>query len=146
MASITKYVAPCLSILDILITHNYNSKNTIPSKVTLKDPRILLLLSTYSSQFISECERNKNKNYFQINVDRFWNGRIRTLCIQRGPGRMQIVTLYGTRSAVASGKSLYRVEMSAGSLNYARDLLRLARENPLVSYPILHPCPGLTEP
>ena len=55
---------------------------------------------------------------------------------------MQIVTLYGTRSAVASGKSLYRVEMPVGSLIYARDLLRVARENPLVSYPILHPCPG----
>ena len=35
---------------------------------------------------------------------------------------MQIVTLYGTRSAVGSGKSLYRVEMSVGSLIYARDL------------------------
>ena len=32
---------------------------------------------------------------------------------------MQIVTLYGTRSAAASGKSLYRVEMSVGSLSYA---------------------------
>ena len=53
---------------------------------------------------------------------------------------MQIVTLYGTRSAVASGKSLYRVVMSVGSLSYARDLLRVARENPLVSYPILDPC------
>ena len=53
---------------------------------------------------------------------------------------MQIVTLYSTRSAAASGKSLYRVEMSVGSLSYARDLLRVARENPLVSYPILDPC------
>ena len=52
---------------------------------------------------------------------------------------MQIVTLYGTRSAVASGKSLYRAEMSVGSLSYARDLLLVARENPLVSYPILDP-------
>ena len=52
---------------------------------------------------------------------------------------MQIVTLYGTRSAAASGKSLYRVEMSVGSLSYARDLLRATRENPLVSYPILDP-------
>ena len=52
---------------------------------------------------------------------------------------MQIVTLYGTRSAIASGKLLYRVEMSVGSLSYARDLLRVARENPLVSYPILDP-------
>ena len=52
---------------------------------------------------------------------------------------MQIVTLYGTRSAAASGKSLYRVEMPVGSLSYARDLLRVARENPLVSYPILDP-------
>ena len=50
---------------------------------------------------------------------------------------MQIVTLYGTRSAVASGKSLYRVEMSVGSLIYARDLLHVAWVNPLVSYPIL---------
>ena len=54
---------------------------------------------------------------------------------------MQLVTLYGTRSAVASGKSLYHVEMSVGSLIYTRDLLRVARENPLVSYPILDPCP-----
>ena len=53
---------------------------------------------------------------------------------------MPIFTLYGTRSAVASGKSLYHVEMSVGSLSYARDLLRVARENPLVSYPILDPC------
>ena len=52
---------------------------------------------------------------------------------------MQIFILYGTRSAAASGKSLYRVEMSEGSLSYARDLLRVARENPLVSYPILDP-------
>ena len=52
---------------------------------------------------------------------------------------MQIVTLYGTRSAAASGKSQYRVEMAVGSLNYARDLLRVERENPLVSYPILDP-------
>ena len=50
---------------------------------------------------------------------------------------MQIVTLYGARSTVASGKSLYRVEMSVGSLSYARDLLRVARENPLIWYPIL---------
>ena len=56
-----------------------------------------------------------------------------------GMGRMQIVTLYSTRSAVASGKSLYHVEMSVGSLSCARDLLRVARENPLVSYPILDP-------
>ena len=97
------------------------------SKVMLKDPHILLLLSTYSNEFIFECERNKNLISFQICEDRFWNGR------------MQIVTLYGTRSAVASGKSLYRVEMSVGSLSYARDLLRVARENPLVSYPILDP-------
>ena len=55
-------------------------------------------------------------------------------------GLMQIVTLYGTRNAVASGKSLYRVEMSVGSLSYARDLLRVAWENPLVSCPILDPC------
>ena len=52
---------------------------------------------------------------------------------------MEIVTLYGTRSAVASGKSLYRVEMSVGSLSYAKDLLCVARENALVSYPILDP-------
>ena len=50
---------------------------------------------------------------------------------------MQIVTLHGTRSAAASGKSLYRVEMSVGSLRYARDLLFVERENPLVSYPFL---------
>ena len=60
MASITKYVALFLSILDILIIHNYNSKNTISSKVTLKDPHILLLLFIYSNEFILECERNKN--------------------------------------------------------------------------------------
>ena len=30
------------------------------SKVTLKDPHILLLLSSYSNEFILECERNKN--------------------------------------------------------------------------------------
>ena len=53
---------------------------------------------------------------------------------------MQTVTLYGTTSAVASGKLLYPVEMSVGSLSYARDLLRVARENILVSYPILDPC------
>ena len=50
---------------------------------------------------------------------------------------MQIVTLYGTRNAVASGKSLYHVKMSVGSFSSARDLLRVARENPLVSYPFL---------
>ena len=93
----------------------------------LKDPHILLLLSTYSNEFTLEYERNKNLIYFQINVDRFWNGR------------MQIVTLYGTRSAADSGKSLHRVEMAVGSLSYARDLLRVERENPLVSYPILDP-------
>ena len=53
---------------------------------------------------------------------------------------MQIVTLYGTRSAAASGKSLYCVEMAVGSLSYAGDFLRVLRENPLVSYPILDPC------
>ena len=59
--SLPKYVAPFLSILDILIIHNYNSKNTMSSKVTLKDPHILLLLlSTYSNEFILECEKNKN--------------------------------------------------------------------------------------
>ena len=52
---------------------------------------------------------------------------------------MQIVTFYGTRSAAASGKSLYLVEMAVGSLSYARDLLCVERENPLVSYPILDP-------
>ena len=92
------------------------------SKVTLKDPHILLLLSICSNEFILKCEKN--------NVARFWKGR------------MQIVTLYGTRSAVASGKSLYRVEMSLRSLIYTRDLLRVARENSLVSYPILDPCRG----
>ena len=45
--------------------------------------------------------------------------------------------ILGTRIAVASGKSLYRVEMSVGLLSYARDLLRVARQNPLVSYPFL---------
>ena len=45
---------------------------------------------------------------------------------------MQIATLYGIRSAAAIGKSLYRVEMAVGSLSYARDLLRVERENPLV--------------
>ena len=52
---------------------------------------------------------------------------------------MQIVELYGTRSAAASGKSLYCVEMAVGSFSYARDLLRVERENPLVSYQILDP-------
>ena len=52
---------------------------------------------------------------------------------------MQIVTVYGTRSAAASGKSLYHVEMAVDSLIYARHLLHVARENPLVSYPILNP-------
>ena len=52
---------------------------------------------------------------------------------------MQIVTLYGTRSAAASAKSLYCVEMAVGSLSYTRDLLRVDRENELVSYPILDP-------
>ena len=97
------------------------------SKVTLKDPHILPLLSTYSNEFILECERNKDLIKFQINEDRFWNGR------------MQIVTLYGTRNSVASGKSLYQVEMAVGLLSYARDLLRVEWENPLVSYPILDP-------
>ena len=55
---------------------------------------------------------------------------------------MQIVTLLGTRSAVATGKLLYRAEMSVGSLSYTRDLLRVALENPLVPYPILDPCMG----
>ena len=63
-------------------------------------------------------------------MGRFWNGR------------MQIVTLYITRSAAASGKSLYHVEMAVGSLSYARDLLRVEREIPLVSYPILDPWHG----
>ena len=53
---------------------------------------------------------------------------------------MRIVALYGTRSAAASGKSLSHVEMAVGSLSYARDLLCVERENPLVSYPILDPC------
>ena len=53
---------------------------------------------------------------------------------------MQIVTLYGTRGAATSDKSLYRVEMAVGSLSYAGDLLLVERENPLVSYPILDPC------
>ena len=52
---------------------------------------------------------------------------------------MQIVALYGTRSAAASGKSL--VEMVVGSLTYARDLLHVVQENTLVSYPILDPYP-----
>ena len=67
-------------------------------------------------------------------MDRFWTGRI------------QIVTLYGTRSAAVSGKSLYRVEMAVGSLSYARDLLSVERENPLVSYPILDPCRSSIRP
>ena len=69
-----------------------------------------------------------------MNVVRSWNGR------------MQIVTLYGTRIAAASGKSRYRVEMAVGSLSYARDLLRVERENPLVSYRILDPRCGSTAP
>ena len=52
---------------------------------------------------------------------------------------MQIITLYCTRSAAATGKSLYRVEMPVGSLSYARDLLSVARENPLVPYRIRDP-------
>ena len=52
---------------------------------------------------------------------------------------MQKVALYGTRSAAASGKSLYHVEMAVDSLRNARDLLRVERENPLVSYPIPDP-------
>ena len=63
-----------------------------------------------------------------MNVDRFWNGR------------MQIVTLYGTRSVAANCKSLYRVEMAVDSLSYARDLLCVEWENCLVSYPVLDPC------
>ena len=35
---------------------------------------------------------------------------------------------------------LYHVEMAVGSLSYARDLLHVERENPLVLYPILDPC------
>ena len=63
-----------------------------------------------------------------MNADRFWNGQ------------MQIVNLHGTRSAAANGKSLYRVEMAVGLVINARDLLRVERKNPLVSYPILDSC------
>ena len=52
---------------------------------------------------------------------------------------MQIVILYGTRSAATSGMSLYRIEMAVGTLSYARDLLCVEREYPLVSYPVLNP-------
>ena len=38
---------------------------------------------------------------------------------------------------------LYRVELVIGSLSYARDLLGVERENPLVQYPILDPWQGL---
>ena len=41
--AVPKYVASFLSILHILMIHNYNSKNAIFSKVTLKDSHILLL-------------------------------------------------------------------------------------------------------
>ena len=34
---------------------------------------------------------------------------------------------------------VFRVDMAVGSLSYARDLLRVERENPLVSSPILDP-------
>ena len=88
------------------------------SKVMLMDSHILFLLFTYSNEFLLECERNKYKIKFKIFEDRFWNGR------------MQIVTLYGTRGAVASGKLLYRVEMSVGSFSYARDLLHVAQGKP----------------
>ena len=37
---------------------------------------------------------------------------------------------------------LYRVEMAAGSLSYARDILCVKRETLLVSYPILDPWQG----
>ena len=60
-------------------------------------------------------------------MDRFWSGRI------------QIVTLYGTRRAAASGKSLVPCIDGSRLASYARDLLRVARENPLISYPILDP-------
>ena len=40
---LSKYIASFLSILDILIIHNYNSKNATISEVTLKDSHILLL-------------------------------------------------------------------------------------------------------
>ena len=51
----------------IKLNFNYNFKNTMISKVTLKDPHTHLLLSTYSNELILECERNKNKIEFQIN-------------------------------------------------------------------------------
>ena len=55
--------------------------------------------------------------------------------------QIQIVTLYGTLLVVSH---LYHVEMAVGSLSYARDHLRVERENSLVSYPILDPWLGFS--
>ena len=52
---------------------------------------------------------------------------------------MQIVTLYGTRSAAANGKSLVPCIDGSRLASYARELLLVERENPLVSYSILYP-------
>ena len=41
---------------------------------------------------------------------------------------------------------VYCVEMAVGSMSYARDLLRVEWENPLVSYPILDPWSGSDRP
>ena len=52
---------------------------------------------------------------------------------------MLIVTLYGTRNAAASGKSLVPCRDGCRLASYARDFLRVEPENPLVLYPILDP-------
>ena len=52
---------------------------------------------------------------------------------------MQIVTLYGTRSAAASGQSIVLCRDGSKLASYTRDLLSVERENLLVSYPILVP-------
>ena len=52
---------------------------------------------------------------------------------------MQMVTFYDTRSAAASGKSLVPCRDGSRLASYARDLLRVERENLLLSYPILDP-------
>ena len=60
-------------------------------------------------------------------MDIFWRGRI------------QIFTLKGTRSAAATGKSLATCRDGCRFASYARDLLRVERENSLVLYPIHDP-------
>ena len=52
---------------------------------------------------------------------------------------MQIGTLYGTRSAAASGKSFVLGRDGSRLASYARDLTSVEWENSLVPYPILYP-------